>query len=65
MSGKIKLQNVRLSFPSLFRKAQFQGDETKYEATFMLDKTEHADKIEEIDAANAKFGAYRHSSLAP
>lgn len=51
MSGKIKLQNVRLSFPSLFRKAQFQGEETKYEATFMLDKTEHADKIAEIDAA--------------
>lgn len=51
MSGKIKLQNVRLSFPSLFRKAQFQGEETKYEATFMLDKVKHADKIEEIDAA--------------
>ena len=48
---KIKLQNVRLSFPSLFRKAQFNGDETKYEATFMLDKEEHADKIEEIKKA--------------
>lgn len=48
---KIKLQNVRLSFPSLFRKAQFQGDETKYEATFMLDKEEHADKIAEIEKA--------------
>ena len=48
---KIKLQNVRLSFPSLFRKAQFQGEETKYEATFMLDKEEHADKIAEIEKA--------------
>jgi hypothetical protein len=48
---KIKLQNVRLSFPSLFRKAQFQGDETKYEATFMLNKEEHADKIAEIEKA--------------
>ena len=51
MSGKIKLKNVRLSFPSLFRKAQFQGEETKYEATFMLDKEEHADEIAEIKAA--------------
>ena len=50
MSGKIKLKNVRLSFPSLFRKAQFQGEETKYEATFMLDKGEHADEIAEIKA---------------
>ena len=48
---KIKLQNVRLSFPSLFRKAQFQGEETKYEATFMLNKEEHADKIAEIEKA--------------
>ena len=49
--SKIKLQNVRLSFPSLFRKAQFQGEETKYEATFMLNKEEHADKIAEIEKA--------------
>jgi hypothetical protein len=51
--SKIKLQNVRLSFPSLFRKAVFNGDETKYEATFMLDKTEHADLIKQIDNAVA------------
>jgi len=51
MSGKIKLQNVRLSFPSLFRKAQFQGEETKHEGTFMLDKEGHADKIAEIKKA--------------
>lgn len=46
--AKIKLQNVRLSFPSLFRKATFEGTETKYEATFMLDKEQHADVIAEI-----------------
>ena len=51
MSGKIKLSNVRLSFPSLFRKAQFQGEETKHEATFMLHKERDADKIEEIKRA--------------
>lgn len=48
--AKIKLHNVRLSFPSLFRKAVFSGEETKFEATFLLDKEEHADKISEIEA---------------
>jgi hypothetical protein len=47
----IKLNNVRLSFPSLFQKAQFDGAETKYEATFLLDKVKHASVIKEIDAA--------------
>lgn len=46
--AKIKLQNVRLSFPSLFRKATFEGTETKYEATFMLHKEHHADVIADI-----------------
>lgn len=46
---KITLKNVRLSFPSLFRKAVFQGEETKYEATFLLDKVEHAALIAEIE----------------
>lgn len=46
--AKIKLQNVRLSFPSLFRKATFEGTETKYEATFLLHKEAHADVIAEI-----------------
>ena len=36
--AKIKLQGVRLSFPSLFLKAVFQGEETKYDATLLLDK---------------------------
>jgi hypothetical protein len=49
--AKIKLSNVRLSFPSLFRKAVFSGEETKFEATFLLDKNAQADKIAEIDAA--------------
>jgi hypothetical protein len=52
--AKIKLQNVRLSFPSLFRKAQFQGEETKFEATLMLHKDTHAAVIEEIKKAIAE-----------
>ena len=47
--AKIKLNNVRLSFPSLFTKAVFSGEETKYEATFLLDKKEHASLIKQIE----------------
>jgi hypothetical protein len=47
--SKIKLQNVRLSFPSLFQQAVFSGESTgKYEATFILDKKEHAEEIANI-----------------
>jgi hypothetical protein len=65
--SKIKLNNVRLSFPSLFQKATFEGKETKFEATLLLDKKQHAESIAEIQAAikvaikeklgNAKVGA--------
>ena len=48
---KIKMQNVRLSFPSLFRRAVFGGDETKFEGTFLLNKDDHAAKIAEINGA--------------
>jgi len=41
---KIKLQNVRLSFPSIFKKAQFEGVEGKYEATLLLDKNDKKTK---------------------
>jgi len=36
----ITLKNVRLSFPSLFKKAVFQGNVGKHEATFMFPKTD-------------------------
>lgn len=49
--AKIKLNNVRISFPSLFRKATFSGEETKFEGTFLLDKQEQTDQIEKIEAA--------------
>jgi len=48
--AKISLKNVRLSFPSLFQKATFEGNETKYEATLLLDKDRHADVIKAIQA---------------
>ena len=51
--SKIILKNVRLSFPSLFRKAVFDGNETKFEATFLIDKSTGDEKIKEIKAAIA------------
>jgi hypothetical protein len=36
--SQIMLKNVRLSFPSLFKRAVFQGTEGKYEATFLISK---------------------------
>lgn len=53
--SQIKMKNVRLSFPSLFRKAVFSGAETKFEATFLLNKEEHADTIKAIQAEIAKM----------
>ena len=48
--SKIKLENVRLSFPSLFKFATFGGESTnKYEATFILDKEDHAKVIKTIE----------------
>lgn len=47
---KIKLRNVRISFPSLFNKAEFNGDVTKYEATFLINKETQADQIADIEA---------------
>ena len=49
--SKIMLPNVRLSFPSLFHKAVFDGKETKFEATFLIDKSTQADKVKEVKAA--------------
>lgn len=34
----IVVKNVRLSFPSLYKKAKFNGVETKYEASFLFPK---------------------------
>ena len=47
--SKIKLKNVRLSFASVFRKATFNGDETKYEGTFLIDKETQAIAIDRED----------------
>lgn len=56
--GQIVLKNVRLAFPSLFKKASFEGKEGKFEATFLMPKEVKKDydtiiaQIEECKTAN-------------
>lgn len=50
---KIKLNNVRLSFPSLFQKAVFNGETGKFEATLLISKEEQADLIKKLQEAVA------------
>ena len=63
---KIQLKNVRLSFPHLFDHAQFGGESTgKFEASFILDKTEHADQIKVIEDAIAKMSKEAFKAKLP
>lgn len=55
MQKNIQLKNVRLAFPSLFKKAVFQGDVTKFEASFLLDKDTQSDQIKILEDAIAAF----------
>jgi len=48
---RIKIPNVRLSFPNLFETSVFDGNDTgKYDATFLLNKETHKDIIKQIRA---------------
>lgn len=51
--SKIHLKNVRLSFPSLFQKATFNGQEGKYEATFLIDKKDTKTTTKVMEAVEA------------
>lgn len=61
--GKIKLTNVRLSFPHLFRAQAFTaGQEASFNAAFILDKSGDAEQILEVRrvmtaVAREKWGA--------
>lgn len=52
---KIHLKNVRLSFPSIFRKSTYDGDEGKYEATFLIPKSDKRTKAMIDKAIEAKI----------
>lgn len=53
---KIHLKNVRLSFPNLFKaKAYKEGDDPKYNATFILDTKVNALEIKQVQAGIDKI----------
>jgi hypothetical protein len=49
--NKITLNNVRISFPTLFEAKSFEGSKAKYSATFLLDKKVNAAEIKKIQDA--------------
>lgn len=52
MSIKIRLQNVRVSYPHLFEARAYKGsDNAKFSITCLLDPKKNADAIEEIEDA--------------
>ena len=51
--SKMMLKNVRLSFPSIFKKAEFDGNVGKFEATFLIDKADEKTKAMLDDAIAA------------
>jgi hypothetical protein len=62
--SKMMIKNVRLSFPSIFQRAVFDGQEGKYEATVLIDKNDTKTKkildkaiAEAIAEANIKVAS--------
>lgn len=51
----IKLTNVRISFPNLFKARAFEGSEPAFSASFLLDKRKDAKQIEAIKAGMKKL----------
>lgn len=50
--SRIILPKVRMSFPSIFQKEEYSGKQgTKYAATFLLNKDDHAEQIENLETA--------------
>lgn len=62
---KIKLNNVRLSFPALFEAKSFKGSEAKFGAAFILDKEKHADTIKTISDACDKLAKEKFGGKVP
>ena len=65
----VKIENARLSFPSLFTPSAFEGsDNLKYSGTFILDKDTDADQIKNLrkivsELAKEKWGEKQPKKL--
>ena len=62
---KFKLKNVRLSFPSIFKRSEFNGQEGKFEATFLISKEQQKDLIKEIEAKIALIQKDNKAKVSP
>lgn len=63
--SKFKLSNVRLSFPAIFQKAIFDGNETKYEATLLIDKEKQAKLVDQVQSKIDAFIKEQFPTGAP
>lgn len=61
---KFQLKNVRLSFPSLFKKAVFDGVPSKYEATFLISVKDQASIINLVESKMDEFLIGKFGSAA-
>jgi len=50
-NNRLTLSEVRLSFPSLFKKTSFNGGDGKFEATFLINKKTQANQIKMLQEA--------------
>lgn len=62
---KIKLQNVRLSFPSIFKRSEYNGQEGKFEATFLMDKETDSKQIKMIEDKISALITEKKSKVSP
>ena len=62
---KIKLNNVRLSFPSIFNKSEFNGQVGKFEATFLMNKESQAKMIADVEAQIALIQKDNKAKVSP
>ena len=62
---KIKLNNVRLSFPSIFNKSEFNGQVGKFEATFLMNKESQAKMITDVEAQIALIQKDNKAKVSP
>ena len=62
---KIKLNNVRLSFPSIFNKSEFNGQVGKFEATFLMNKESQAKMITDVQAQIALIQKDNKAKVSP
>lgn len=61
---KLKLNNVRLSFPSLFKRAVFDGKDGKFEATLLIDKKSQSSLVDKVETAMQAFLIEKFGSAA-